>query len=227
MVLLSRRMRERTGVLVGAAFLACCGIVMNRFVMTIQTLALPTLPFDPFMSYVPELAGSGDISRRCRVRRCAVFPVVPVYDPLSSGKRYPSMTSWRYIVFPLIYEFHWTAGHIIFLGLFFAVVVVISSTVSIALLQAFKAFRKRSRDDSMEGRFRGPARVGACLPPSDLRREVGSEHATTNSTAVPVRRIRPSWRTACSCSAPQHGTEDRCSDSPCLSTGTTTAVTRG
>jgi molybdopterin-containing oxidoreductase family membrane subunit len=27
---------------------------MNRFVMTIQTLALPTLPFDQFLSYVPS-----------------------------------------------------------------------------------------------------------------------------------------------------------------------------
>jgi len=53
-LLLIRRLRERPGVLVGAAFLACCGIVMNRFVMTIQTLALPTLPFDLLMSYVPS-----------------------------------------------------------------------------------------------------------------------------------------------------------------------------
>lgn len=53
-VLLNRKLRERTGVLVGAAFLTCCGIMLNRFVMTIQTLALPTLPFDPFMSYVPS-----------------------------------------------------------------------------------------------------------------------------------------------------------------------------
>jgi menaquinone reductase, integral membrane subunit len=53
-VLLSRRLREKTPVLVGAAFLACCGIVMNRFVMTIQTLALPTLPFDLLMSYTPS-----------------------------------------------------------------------------------------------------------------------------------------------------------------------------
>ncbi len=53
-MLLSKRLRERPAVLVSAAFLACCGIVMNRFVMTIQTLALPTLPFDQMMSYVPS-----------------------------------------------------------------------------------------------------------------------------------------------------------------------------
>jgi menaquinone reductase, integral membrane subunit len=37
-----------------AAVLACAGIVLNRFVMTIQTLALPTLPFDTFLSYWPS-----------------------------------------------------------------------------------------------------------------------------------------------------------------------------
>jgi len=45
-------------------------------------------------------------------------------------------------VFPFIYEFHWTPVHIIFLGIFFSVVVVIVSTLSIALLRAYRAFRK-------------------------------------------------------------------------------------
>lgn len=53
-LLLSKRMREKPKVLVSAAFLACCGIALNRYVMTIQTLALPTLPFDEFLSYVPS-----------------------------------------------------------------------------------------------------------------------------------------------------------------------------
>jgi len=48
------RTRRDPRVLVAAAALACCGIVMNRFVMTVQTLALPTLAFDPFLSYVPS-----------------------------------------------------------------------------------------------------------------------------------------------------------------------------
>ena len=48
------RTRRDPRVLVGAAFLACAGIVTNRFVMTVQTLALPTLAFDPFLSYTPS-----------------------------------------------------------------------------------------------------------------------------------------------------------------------------
>lgn len=49
-------------------------------------------------------------------------------------------------MFPFVYEFHWSPAHIIFLSLFFAVVVVILTTVSIAVLRAFKAFRKRDHE---------------------------------------------------------------------------------
>jgi len=54
LLLLSERLRSNMGWLVTAATLASLGIAMNRFVMTIQTLALPTLPFDDFMTYVPS-----------------------------------------------------------------------------------------------------------------------------------------------------------------------------
>ncbi len=53
-LLVTPKMRTRPGVLVGAALAACCGIVVNRFVMTVQTLALPTLPFDAVLSYSPS-----------------------------------------------------------------------------------------------------------------------------------------------------------------------------
>ncbi len=46
--------RRDPRLLVSAAFLACAGVAMNRFVMTVQTLALPTLPFDGFWSYIPS-----------------------------------------------------------------------------------------------------------------------------------------------------------------------------
>jgi molybdopterin-containing oxidoreductase family membrane subunit len=53
-VLLQRKLRERPAVLTGAALAVCAGIMLNRYVMTIQTLALPTLPFDRFLSYSPS-----------------------------------------------------------------------------------------------------------------------------------------------------------------------------
>jgi Ni/Fe-hydrogenase subunit HybB-like protein len=53
-VLLTPRLRARRAWLVGAAAFACCGVALNRYVQTVQTLALPTLPFDPFLSYTPS-----------------------------------------------------------------------------------------------------------------------------------------------------------------------------
>jgi molybdopterin-containing oxidoreductase family membrane subunit len=53
MLLNARRRRSRAWLITGAA-LTCTGIAVNRFVMTIQTLALPTLPFDRFMLYSPS-----------------------------------------------------------------------------------------------------------------------------------------------------------------------------
>ena len=54
LLLLSSRVRERRWLLILSAAMACAGIMLNRFVLTIQTLALPTLPFDPFLSYTPS-----------------------------------------------------------------------------------------------------------------------------------------------------------------------------
>jgi len=53
LLLLSRRW------MVGAAAMACFGIALNRFVLTVQTLALPTLPFDSFLSYWPSWQETG------------------------------------------------------------------------------------------------------------------------------------------------------------------------
>ena len=44
----------RQGWLLTGAALACGGVLANRFILTIQTLALPTLPFDEFLSYTPS-----------------------------------------------------------------------------------------------------------------------------------------------------------------------------
>jgi len=54
LILLAPRLRARTGWLVSAAAMACFGVALNRFVMTVQTLSVPTLPFDQFLSYRPS-----------------------------------------------------------------------------------------------------------------------------------------------------------------------------
>jgi menaquinone reductase, integral membrane subunit len=47
-------LRRHPAVLASAAALACAGLVLNRYIATVQTLALPTLAFDEFVSYVPS-----------------------------------------------------------------------------------------------------------------------------------------------------------------------------
>jgi len=59
LILLAPKLRARTGWLVSAAAMACAGVALNRFVMTVQTLALPTLSFDPFLSYTPSWQETG------------------------------------------------------------------------------------------------------------------------------------------------------------------------
>jgi menaquinone reductase, integral membrane subunit len=54
LILINKKLRAKTGWLVTGAVLACAGIALNRFVTTIQTLSLPTLPFADFLNYVPS-----------------------------------------------------------------------------------------------------------------------------------------------------------------------------
>ena len=59
LILLTPSLRARVNWLISGAALACLGIALNRFVMTLQTLALPTLSFDPFLSYWPSWQETG------------------------------------------------------------------------------------------------------------------------------------------------------------------------
>lgn len=53
-VLVTKQLRQKMAWLIPAAALVCLGVALNRFVLTIQTLALPTLPFDELMVYLPS-----------------------------------------------------------------------------------------------------------------------------------------------------------------------------
>jgi molybdopterin-containing oxidoreductase family membrane subunit len=52
-ILITPQLRERNGLLITGALMNITGIVLNRFVFTIQTLAVPVMPFDKLMSYFP------------------------------------------------------------------------------------------------------------------------------------------------------------------------------
>jgi molybdopterin-containing oxidoreductase family membrane subunit len=52
-ILLIPKAREDDVLLIVACVLNCTGIVINRFVFTVQTLALPVLPFEELQIYIP------------------------------------------------------------------------------------------------------------------------------------------------------------------------------
>ncbi len=54
LLLLSPGIRKSPGWLAFACLLACTGVVINRFVFTVVTLALPVLPFDRLATYWPS-----------------------------------------------------------------------------------------------------------------------------------------------------------------------------
>jgi molybdopterin-containing oxidoreductase family membrane subunit len=53
-MLMFQKVRETYGLLALAMILNCCGAVFNRFVFTIQSLAIPVLPFEKFVGYLPS-----------------------------------------------------------------------------------------------------------------------------------------------------------------------------
>jgi molybdopterin-containing oxidoreductase family membrane subunit len=54
LILITPRLRAKRQWLIPAAMMACAGVALNRYIQTIQTLSLPTLPFDRFLSYTPS-----------------------------------------------------------------------------------------------------------------------------------------------------------------------------
>jgi len=52
-ILVMPKLRQQQGWLIFACLLNCTGIVLNRFVFIIVTLAIPVMPFDRFWSYIP------------------------------------------------------------------------------------------------------------------------------------------------------------------------------
>ena len=55
-LLITPRFRNIPGLLYTAAILNCAGVVINRYVFTVQALAIPVLPFDQWYSYTPNWA---------------------------------------------------------------------------------------------------------------------------------------------------------------------------
>ena len=54
-VLLTPKGRSSNGLLFGMFILDCIGVTINRFVMTVQALATPVMPFDRWEIYIPTI----------------------------------------------------------------------------------------------------------------------------------------------------------------------------
>ncbi|MDY6831675.1 MAG: menaquinone reductase integral membrane subunit QrcD [Thermodesulfobacteriota bacterium] len=54
LMLLSPRVRSNGKLLVAAAVLACVGVSINRWVMVLQVMAVPVMPFDQWVLYFPS-----------------------------------------------------------------------------------------------------------------------------------------------------------------------------
>lgn len=53
-ILVKSSLRNRPGLFYAAAILDCAGVAMNRYMITVQTMAQPVMPFDTWAFYLPN-----------------------------------------------------------------------------------------------------------------------------------------------------------------------------
>ena len=91
-ILFVPKARQHQGWLITACLLNCTGIVLNRFVFIIVTLAIPVMPFDRFWSYLPTwqewgiamaVIGYGFLLFSAAYRYLPVFPQERALNPVT------------------------------------------------------------------------------------------------------------------------------------------------
>lgn len=81
--------RRRRGWLLCGAALACGGVLLNRFIFTVQTLALPTLAFDRYLRYVPswqEVATFAAVIAYGVILYSLSYRYLPLFGPSKGAK---------------------------------------------------------------------------------------------------------------------------------------------
>ena len=92
-LLLFPRTASQRGWLLIAAAMACTGVLLNRFVMTIQTLALPTLAFDEFLRYTPswqEIASFAGVIAYGVIVYSLSYRYLPLFGPAKGEESHVS-----------------------------------------------------------------------------------------------------------------------------------------
>lgn len=91
-ILLAPKARQHEGWLMAGCLMNCTGIVINRFVFTLVTLAVPVMPFDNFVSYLPTwqewgialaVVGYGFLLFSLSYRYLPVFPKERELNPVT------------------------------------------------------------------------------------------------------------------------------------------------
>ena len=91
-ILLLPKARQRSGWLIAGCLMTCIGIVINRFMFVVVTLAIPVMPFDIFWSYLPTwqecgvasmFIGYGFLLYSLSYRYLPVFPKEKGLNPVS------------------------------------------------------------------------------------------------------------------------------------------------
>ena len=89
-ILITPRLRQDERWLIAGCLMNCTGLVLNRFVFTLVTLAVPVMPFDRFWSYLPTwqewgialaLIGYGFLVFSLSYRYLPVFPKEKELNP--------------------------------------------------------------------------------------------------------------------------------------------------
>jgi len=91
-ILMTPKGRQNQGWLIIACLLNCTGIVLNRFLFIIVTLAIPVMPFDKFWSYLPTwqewgiglaVVGYGFLVFSAAYRYLPIFPKERELNPIT------------------------------------------------------------------------------------------------------------------------------------------------
>jgi molybdopterin-containing oxidoreductase family membrane subunit len=92
-ILIIPKLRERESWLIAGCLMNCTGIVLNRFVFVVVTLAIPVMPFDRFWSYLPTwqewgiamaVIGYGFLLFSASYRYLPVFPRERELNPVTT-----------------------------------------------------------------------------------------------------------------------------------------------
>jgi len=93
-ILMTPEGRKNQGWLIVASLLTCIGVVLNRFLFIIVTLAIPVMPFDRFWSYLPTwqewgiglaVVGYGFLVFSLAYRYLPVFPKERELNPIAES----------------------------------------------------------------------------------------------------------------------------------------------